>query len=662
MNRTFLAVILIGVAAVCGYAQKVDNSLLIPGMTVVTQEQDLVAMAAISALTTQSFARVYDSAQPSRYFTQTVNGTGTVYEVTGPFTNLMVTLSADFEETATHSRPAWTNNVFPFTDGYWTGEIEGDHYRIAADTLGAMWSSVDMSVPSALNPFYYEYSQGTATVTIASVYYATNAVSRFTTEAELEAAKAACGVVLTNTVNAATNALMPYSRTVYGDVTTTNEAGYAAFNATNAAVASYSALIPSSSVGSFTNIFRYNFNGVRKFGTLTNTAWFVKSVFGAGYKAVSTVVSVKDAAGNVLASSASQPVNIDQTVTTPAAITNMLAIPLNIYSGTVEIACIAVSTNASFSVRLYTGGQYASSLSFGEAPIPYATASEVSGLKLGATNITDGVTSGTYDDATRTFNISAIAKKITKPILSSSTNVIVTSTNAVYDVAATGTGTIGIDWSGLSLDGTKRAEVLMRMNVSEWGGTNVTFSPSLTFDTTPEILVTGVWEFVCSTIDGTTTRVRQTWPEVREWRTLKYMGGGQFDAFYGFWNFDSLATTNSIAFYNEFGLVHILIKSVFRRTGNEGTGTFALAQANRIDMAFNAADIEDTVFVAPGEGFTYETMMTAISFQDVDKIGFKLWILGSPETVYVGQVPYSLNQYRKLNANERAAYDAGWRP
>lgn len=423
MKRTFLAVILSAVAAVCGYAQKVDNSLLIPGMTVVTQEQDLVAMAAISALTTQSFARVYDSAQPSRYLFGVVNGTGTVFEVTGPFTNLMVTLSEDFEETVTHTRPAWTNNVFPFTESQWVGGVsentEGnaDYYYIesSAGTTVA-WSDTTETLPASLTLVFGD-GAGTATVSVGNIYYTTNAIKHFSTEAELEAAKAACGVVLTNTVNeavsnltaditSATNALMPYTRTVYGDVSTTNETEYAAFNATNAAVASYSALIPSSAVGAFTNIFRYNFNGVRKFGTLTNTAWFLKSGFGAGYKAVSTVVSVKDAAGNVLASSASQPVNIDQPVTTQAAITNTLAIPLNIYSGTVEIACIAVSTNASFSVRLYSGAQYTNIMTFSEAPMAYATYAELG--TRGATNVTANGVSGNYDEPSRTLDISAI--------------------------------------------------------------------------------------------------------------------------------------------------------------------------------------------------------------------------------------------------------------
>ena len=67
---------------------------------------------------------------------------------------------------------------------------------------------------------------------------------------------------------------------------------------------------------------------------------------------------------------------------------------------------------------------------------------------------------------------------IIAPLYESGTNVTVTSTQSVYSVAVTGAGPVGIDWSGLALDGTGRAEVTLRINVTEWAGTNVTASVS----------------------------------------------------------------------------------------------------------------------------------------------------------------------------------------
>ncbi|OQA32333.1 MAG: hypothetical protein BWY57_02024 [Betaproteobacteria bacterium ADurb.Bin341] len=132
---------------------------------------------------------------------------------------------------------------------------------------------------------------------------------------------------------------------------------------------------------------------------------------------------------------------------------------------------------------------------------------------------TDGTNTFQVDvnDLTNQFATVADATGIIAPLISSGTNVTVTSTQSVYSVAVTGAGPVGIDWSGLALDGTGRAEITLRLNVTDWAGTNITFSPALTFDQTPEILVTGVWEFAASTIDGVTTRVRQTWPETGAW-------------------------------------------------------------------------------------------------------------------------------------------------
>ena len=58
---------------------------------------------------------------------------------------------------------------------------------------------------------------------------------------------------------------------------------------------------------------------------------------------------------------------------------------------------------------------------------------------------------------------------IIAPLYESGTNVTVTSTQSVYSVSVTGAGPVGIDWSGLALDGTGRAEVTLRLNVTEWG-------------------------------------------------------------------------------------------------------------------------------------------------------------------------------------------------
>jgi len=471
----------------------------------ITNEADQAALSALASYAaTNKVTRLSDSSQPSRYFMEIVNSTGTVFEVTGPFTNLMVTLSEDFEETTTHTRPAWTNNAFPFTESQWAGRfienIEGnaDYYCIEGSAGAAvLWADTSETLPAYLTLISGD-GAGTATVSVGDIYYTTNAIKHLATEAELEAAKAACGVVLTNTVNAATNALMPYARTLYGDLATTNDAGYAAFNATNAAASSYSEIIPTSFIGSNTNTFRYRFNSLRKFGAVTNTAWFVKSGFGAGIKSVSTLVSVKDASGNVLSQSSSQPLYLSNS-SSPSSVTNVFTMPDNVYSGTLDVACIAVSTNASFSVRLYSGAQYTNMLTFSEAPTAYATHTELRSLRAEIPAIVMS---------------NSVPQTIVRSVSVSSTNILVSSANAVYYVALTNAANVGFDFSSLSLGGTKRADITAVIDCLNTQALYSVINTNLfAMDFPWEPTVTGRYELAVSS-DGVRTKVVQNSPSM----------------------------------------------------------------------------------------------------------------------------------------------------
>lgn len=87
-------------------------------------------------------------------------------------TNFMVTLSEDFEELVTHTRLAWTNNVWPFTDGPWIGIYAGQ--LLISSGFGSTWTDPGTSFPASLIPD--EGAKGTATVSIASFTYTTNIV------------------------------------------------------------------------------------------------------------------------------------------------------------------------------------------------------------------------------------------------------------------------------------------------------------------------------------------------------------------------------------------------------------------------------------------------------------------------------------------------------
>ncbi|OQC19695.1 MAG: hypothetical protein BWX70_03308 [Verrucomicrobia bacterium ADurb.Bin070] len=270
---------------------------------------------------------------------------------------------------------------------------------------------------------------------------------------------------------------------------------------------------------------------------------------------------------------------------------------------------------------------------------------------------TDGTNTFQVDvnDLTNQFATVADATGIIAPLIASGTNVTVTSTQSVYSVAVTGAGPVGIDWSGLGLDGTGRAEVTLRLNVTEWGGTNVTFAPSLTFDRTPEILVTGVWEFAASTIDGVTTRVSQTWPEAAScWMPAHYVAGSAQG-----WG---AATNSAIDFQMPMGCGLVIYRvraggaSATPVTANIGYSSMESPTGAMVQTAY-----PQYLFDEGGKWF-----VLAIPFTDYTPPNnnatqgavMRIEKYGEGQTATTQFTVY----FRTSNANERAAYAAGWRP
>jgi hypothetical protein len=247
---------------------------------------------------------------------------------------------------------------------------------------------------------------------------------------------------------------------------------------------------------------------------------------------------------------------------------------------------------------------------------------------------------------------------IIAPLIASGTNVTVTSTQSVYSVAVTGAGPVGIDWSGLALDGTGRAEVTLRLNVTEWGGTNVTFSPSLTFDRTPEILVTGVWEFAASTIDGVTTRVRQTWPETHEWTIASYAyAASRWVASLQRLDVSNTSTNSLMCVCPPAPL--LLIRPGMSVNANKptsfsyGFSTYFIPQTSVPTVVYGPFSVT--------HGYRVEATHAV---ENPSRYGLvQIWV-GNTSPVDIAQVMVypSGTSIRPANANERAAYEAGWRP
>ena len=137
---------------------------------------------------------IWDSQETNRWWVITATN-AVQYEFLPVVTNYTVTLSSDFEETITHTRPSWTNNVYPFTDGYWRGYVsEGTLGVFFDDSEPALWTTSE-AYPEYPATCTVQYNGlGTATV-YQHIYFPTNATgntlgpipTNLITQAQLEA-------------------------------------------------------------------------------------------------------------------------------------------------------------------------------------------------------------------------------------------------------------------------------------------------------------------------------------------------------------------------------------------------------------------------------------------------------------------------------------------
>jgi hypothetical protein len=274
-----------------------------------------------------------------------------------------------------------------------------------------------------------------------------------------------------------------------------------------------------------------------------------------------------------------------------------------------------------------------------------------------------------FTDGTNTFQVDvngltnqfatvADVTGIIAPLYESGTNITVTSTQSVYSVAVTGAGPVGIDWSGLGLDGTGRAEITLRINVTEWAGTNVTFSPSLTFDRAPEILVTGVWEFAASTIDGVTTRVRQTWPETDEWAAASYAyASGGWQAWLYRMGIDYTSTNSLMCVCPPAPL--LLIRPHMWVNANKPV-SFSYGFSTYYEPLTSVPAVLYGPF-SVGHGYTVGATHAVENPSGYGLV--QIWVgNSSPDSIAQVFVYLGRTSIRPANANERAAYAAGWRP
>ena len=500
----------------------------------------VAAVAADVAALSNDVANLPPPADPTRlldsqgaYFQTLENGTGTVWQVTGPHTNYTVVLSGDFLEFYSVTRPVWTTNAFPFTDGFWNGVFEagaGEAYIYFNDGVNSTDWRGDTSAgyPVTLSPVSVENAAGTATV-YQHIQMTTNAVHTFADAASVAASLATANANIASNAQAVANVtanLHPFTQTLFGDIATTNVAGFAGFNATNGAAqaAGFTGTTNNQSIARF----RHDL-AATTFGTATFSGWVTPGA-GIGPTAqVYAVGSVYSQAGALLASTQS-PVMTLPPFTTLSNLVVSVTFPGPVTNGYFVGEFFSARDHEGRMLVVRTGGAYPATLTLSRRPLGYATPQEVAAALAPKLDRVNGTATNLSVSGTLTLNGDAItawpsggvaSASIATPITYATAPVAVTSTQALYWVDLSSASTVSNTFAGLTFDGSTRYEWREVVNIVSNAGRTVTWDARRTWlDGVPDLTVTGRYEFALSTVDGIRVRAKQTWPECCGWSTI----------------------------------------------------------------------------------------------------------------------------------------------
>ena len=495
--------------------------------TALQVESDPVALAAMA---TQRIERVWSSDR-----SQFMDGMGVMWQAT-QVAYYTVALSFDFEETATHTRPVWTTNAFPFSDSGFSGLTNSPPWIEISGANDSWWGAQSsLGYPLTLESDGPE-GAGTAVVSqhIVTVYAP---IKTYAAQSDLTAVSNQTVAVQTDFANhLATNlsataaALNPRSFTVYGDLAATNVSGFAAFALTNASAATVTL--------------------ARSNAAETNTAWISYAVTGL-VTDVKTVVYASantgtnrygivtlwlyDAAGAPVASNTAALPVLRSTSGAAAWFTNELSFAGQAYapvtSGTVRVS-VTLGNPAIFgAMTANSGGSSPLTMELSTAPLDYETRARYA-KKLDASG---GMASDLTINGTLTLNgityanipsgLSSAALTVYASVITSAATVVVVPSQTVYSVTLNTAAVISNDLSRLTV-AENIAQWMEYVNfattnalLSTWG-TNTVWAGGV-----PTLTVTGTYVYTCSTLDGTTVIRKQTFPTLHQPGAISFVNG-----------------------------------------------------------------------------------------------------------------------------------------
>jgi hypothetical protein len=236
------------------------------------------------------------------------------------------------------------------------------------------------------------------------------------------------------------------------------------------------------------------------------------------------------------------------------------------------------------------------------------------------------------------------------------TTVHLVSSRTTYQVNVDTNMFLSFDASNLDLSG-RECEFKLRLNITETNIPAMQFV-GMAFDVEPEILVTGIWEFAVSTVDGIKYRAKQTWPEPDEWATASYAyASSGWVASLQRMDVNNTSTNSLMVVCPPAPL--LLIRPGMTINCNKPT-SFSYGFSTHLMPQTSVP----TVLYGPfsvSHGYSVEATHAV---ENPSRVGLvQIWVgNSSPDSIASVFVYPGGTSIRPANANERAAYEAGWRP
>lgn len=443
--------------------------------------------------------------------------------------------------------------------------------------------------------------------------------------------------------------------TIYGDILTTNEVGYAAFVNENPASLKPTILVANNAIG--TNSVSFKFPLTNGYVDVAALTYGYGPVGALGY----SMLTIFNSNGVAVASNSFTVAGFTGAATrcfTNSVSTDGTWISDGWATLTFTMAKTSVLPQA---CQIYTGGAYPMTAVVTTTPLPYLTQVKAAGLIEKSSR-----ESAFYTDISYLPMVGEGATNV----------VMISEGKRVYFITATNTVNVLTNVAtGIALNG-RAAEWELWVNFTNPAGTNMTWCPCMRFDFTPEITCTGVWKFACSTTDGVNVRARQTWPSDYSMDRQNHpyvVTSGSSALAYNAQTVIAAANTNGSVYFRAPDSERLYkAKLVFSSTasasstntlfGYAGAFVIGLAEYTSTNLVFSAVSQSAAATRWQTRWFVIPTAQEIAPSPLFEAYGYRSAIHVRRFNATAGDVQILDIDLIPLNQNEAAAYNAGWRP